>query len=78
MFTAMRFITITVNYIAKWQLTTAPEYIYTSCQKCYNLKSGKFIKEVLKGSTIGYIIRGKFRSIEQIKKDLEPIPKEYF
>ena len=66
---------ITINYIAKWQLKSAPHYWFTKCQKCYNTKSGKFINQILKGSTIGYVINGKFISINNIKKDLELIEK---
>jgi len=43
---------------------------------CYNLKTGELIKQVIKGATIGYVINGKFRSIENIKADLEVIKKE--
>jgi hypothetical protein len=67
---------ITIKYIAKWQLKSAPHYWFTSCQKCYNTKSGKFINQILKGSTIGYIINSKFVSISNIKKDLELIEKQ--
>ena len=66
---------ITINYIAKWRLKSAPHYWFTQCQKCYNTKSGKLINQILKGSTIGYVINGKFISISNIKKDLELIPK---
>jgi hypothetical protein len=66
---------ISINYIAKWQLKSAPNYWFTSCQKCYNTKSGKLINQVMKGSTIGYVINSKFVSIINIKKDLELIPK---
>jgi hypothetical protein len=66
---------ISINYIAKWQLKSAPNYWFTKCQKCYNTKSGKLIKQVMKGSTIGYVISSKFVSISNIKKDLELIPK---
>jgi hypothetical protein len=67
---------ITINYIAKWRLKSAPHYWFTSCQKCYNSKSGKLINQVMKGSTIGYVINSKFVSISNIKKDLELILKE--
>jgi hypothetical protein len=66
---------ITINYIAKWHLKSAPHYWFTSCQKCYNTKSGKLINQVMKGSTIGYVINSKFISISNFKKDLELIPK---
>jgi hypothetical protein len=67
---------ITINYIAKWQLKSAPHYWFTKCQKCYNTKSGKLINQILKGSTVGYIINGKFKSVDNLRKDLELIPKQ--
>jgi hypothetical protein len=74
-FNTHQMLIITINYIAKWRLKSAPHYWFIKCQKCYNTKSGKFIEQILKGSTIGYIINSKFVSINNIKKDLELIPK---
>ena len=42
----------------------------------FNLKTGRVINQILKGSTIGYIINGKFKSLHQLKSELELIPKE--
>ena len=67
---------ITVNYIAKWRLKTNHDIVFTKCGKCYNLSSHKFINQILKGSTIGYVICGKFASLKQLRTNLEPMPKE--
>lgn len=67
---------ITVNYIANHRLNFATNYVFTKCGLCYNLKSGKLIKQVLKGSTIGYIICGKFKSLKVLRECLEKIPKQ--
>ena len=66
---------ITVNYIANYRLNFAHNYVFTKCGLCYNLKSGKLIKQVLKGSTIGYVINGKFKSLTYLRTTLEKIPK---
>jgi len=67
---------ITVNYIANYRISFATNYVFTKCGLCYNLKSGKLIKQVLKGSTIGYVIDGKFKSLMFLRKLLEKIPKK--
>lgn len=67
---------ITVNYIANYRLDFAPNYVFTKCGLCYNLQTGKLIKQILKGSTIGYVILSKFYSLTVLRKKLELIPKQ--
>jgi len=66
--------TITVNYIANYRLKFAKNYVFTKCGLCYNLHSGKLIKQILKGSTIGYVIASKFYSLTKLRTELEKIP----
>ena len=66
-------ITITVHYTCKYQLSFAPQYKFTTCGLCYNSKSGRLIKQVLKSNCIGYIILGKFYSLTFLKTKLEKI-----
>lgn len=68
--------TITVNYIANYRLAFATNYVFTKCGLCYNLQSGKLIKQILKGSTIGYVIASKFYSLTYLRTQLEIIPKQ--
>jgi hypothetical protein len=65
--------TITVKYIAKHRINYAPHYVFTKCGLCYNCRSGRLIKQVLKGSTIGYVILGKFKSLNTLRSHLEKI-----
>jgi hypothetical protein len=67
--------TVTVTYTCKYRLKTANNYLWTLCGKCYNLKSGRLIKQVYKGGCIGYVINGKFKSLKALRKELEIIPK---
>ena len=67
--------TITVNYIANYRLNFATNYVFTKCGLCYNLRSGRLIKQILKGSTIGYVIKGKFYSLTFLRTKLEKIQK---
>ena len=66
----------TTKHIAKYRLKSYPNYVYSTDKICYNLKTGRVIKQILKGSTIGYIINGKFKSLDNLRKDLELIPKK--
>ena len=71
-------VTITVSYTCKYRLKHATNYVYTTCGKCYNQKSNRFIKQVYKAGCIGYVINGKFESLKSLRSKLEKIPnKEY-
>ncbi len=69
-------IEFTTKHIAKYRLKTYPNYIYSTDKICYNTKTKRVIKQVMKGSTIGYIINSKFISINVLRADLELIPKK--
>lgn len=66
-------ITITVHYTCKYQISFATQYKFTTCGLCYNSKSGRLIKQVLKSNCIGYIINGKFYSLTFLRAKLEKI-----
>ncbi len=65
----------TKEYSCKYQLKSNPIYQFTNCGKCFNGKSGREVKQVMKGYTIGYIIGGKFQSLARLRTDLELIKK---
>ena len=66
-------ITITVRYTCKYKISFAENYKFTTCGLCYNSKSGRLIKQVLKSNCIGYIIDGKFKSLTFLRTKLEKI-----
>ena len=66
----------TIKYVAKWQLQNNQNYVFTKCGLCYNCKTGRLIKQVLKNQSIGYIINGKFFTLKTLKKQLQNIPKK--
>lgn len=66
----------TVKYVAKWYMNNVPHYWFTQCGMCYNSKSGRLIKQVTNRCTIGYIIDGKFKSLEQIRPALKQFKKQ--
>jgi hypothetical protein len=49
--------------------------VFSTDKICYNLKTGRVINQILKGSTIGYIVDGKFKSLSKLRLELEKIPK---
>lgn len=69
----------TTKHIAKYRLKSNPNYIFSTDDICFNLKTQRVIKQIMKGSTIGYIINNKFKSLNSLRADLEIIPKkEYY
>jgi hypothetical protein len=68
--------TITVTYTLYFTLKDYPEYKFTKCKKCFNTKTGRLIKQVTNKGSIGYNIRGKFRSLSQLKNQLVKITKD--
>jgi hypothetical protein len=68
--------TITVTYTLYWQLKDYPEYRFTKCKKCFNVKTGKQIKQVTQSSCIGYNIRGRFRSLTSLCNTLVKIEQK--
>lgn len=51
--------TFTVTYTVKYELSINPNYVWTEDSLCFNLKTGRRIKQVYKNGMIGYCIGGK-------------------
>jgi len=49
--------TISIKYTLDFQLSFAKEYRWTRCGKCFNVKTGRQIKQALNNSCIGYNIK---------------------
>ncbi len=62
--------TFTITYTVDYKLSNAQEYVFTKDKECFNLKTGKRIKQSSKGGSIGYYIRGKFRTLFYLRKYL--------
>ena len=62
--------TISTTYVLKWELKNAPEYKFTKDGICINTKTGNIIKLVVNGRSKGYCIKGKFRSLNTLRKEL--------
>lgn len=53
----------------------ANNYQFDKKGNCYNIQTQKRLNLTLVGYTEGYCIKGKFKSLKQIKKHLIKIPK---
>lgn len=61
---------ISITYTCKWKYNN---YVWTNCGLCVNLKTGKIIKKVLKGTCKGYVLNSKFISLTSLKPKLTKI-----
>lgn len=52
--------TITKVYAMEFELKFATHYNWSKCGKCFNIKTGREIKQSLKSRCIGYYIDTKF------------------
>lgn len=69
--------TISINYVAKWQIKNNPKYKWTTCRKLVNVITGNEILKTRNGNGIeaGYYIDGKFTKCCDLKNQIELIPK---
>ena len=66
---------VTINYDLVWQLKTAPNYQFTDNGICINTLRGKQVRKVVVSGTKGNCIKGKFRRVFQLRKELIKIEK---
>jgi len=62
--------TITITYTIKFRVDFAPEYVFNNHKECFNAKTGRRIKQVYNNGSIGYVFRGKFYSLKNLRKHL--------
>jgi hypothetical protein len=66
---------IYLQFTVKYRINFATHYMFTVKPKMLiNTKSGRVINQIMKGSTIGYIINSKFYSLTKLREHLELIP----
>jgi hypothetical protein len=66
--------TISIEIACVWKLKDANHYLFTKDGRCYNAQTGRELKQAYNSRCIGFYIKGKFRSLTKIKKQLEKIP----
>jgi hypothetical protein len=68
---------ISLNFTCKYRLSFAPHYVFTESPKMIvNLRSGRVIKQIMKGGSIGCVIDGKFYTLTRLRECLEKIKNE--
>lgn len=67
---------ISITYTLKYQISFAPEYKFSVCKKCFNTKTGRQIKKVYNNGCLGYSIRGNFKSLHRLRKELVKIESD--
>ncbi|MFL1896761.1 hypothetical protein ACJRPK_13730 [Aquimarina sp. 2-A2] len=67
---------ISVNYSLKWQHKTHTHYKWSVCGKLFNARTGRKIKKTVNGRSIGYWIKGEFITLNNLRSQLELIPKQ--
>ena len=65
---------ISINKAIKYELSISPNYKWLNDNSCYNVKTGRVIKQVYNSRCIGYIINGKFMSLSKIRALLRKPP----
>ena len=68
--------TFTIRYNTEWRLKGKEYYQFTKDGKCFNSKTGKYIKMCVVGYSKGFYIKGKFMTLKRLKSQLERIPKK--
>ena len=63
--------TVSIRYTVKYELNFAPHYVWLSDNSCFNIRTGRKIKQVLVSGCIGYCIDGKFRSLTMLRNHLK-------
>ena len=71
---------IQLKVFAKWRLKHNHTYVWTNCRKLVNIKKGIEIKKTTLGNSTkaGYFINGNFIKCEDLKSQIELIPKKEY
>jgi len=64
-------VSISITYTIKYELDFATNYKWLDNNQCYNLKTGRIIKQVYSGGSIGYCINRKFYTLKYLRKHLQ-------
>ena len=62
--------TITITYTITFVVSFAPNYVFTKCNRCFNLKTSRELKQVYKNGSIGYNINRKFYTLNKLRSFL--------
>ncbi len=69
-------LTISATYTLKYEIDFANHYKFDNRKQRWNMRSGRQIKKVYCGGSLGYCICGKFYSLTYLRKHLVKIKTE--
>lgn len=68
---------ISLFFTCKWTLDFDKDFVFLDKYNfLVNIKTGKILKQITKGGSIGYIIKGKFYTLSKLKLHLVKIEKK--
>lgn len=68
---------ITLNFTCKYTLAFDEDFVFIEKYNfLVNLKTGKIIKQVMKGGSIGYVLKGRFYTLTKLRQSLVKISKQ--
>jgi hypothetical protein len=68
---------IELQFTCKWTLDFDNDFVFVErFNFLVNLKTGKILKQITKGGSIGYVIKGKFYTLKKLKGHLIKIEKK--
>jgi len=66
----------TVSYAIKYVVSFADHYVFNQHKEMYNTRTGRRIKKVVQGRSIGYNIQGRFYSLKKLRPYLTKPKKQ--
>lgn len=67
---------ITLNFTCKYTLDFDTDFVFIEKYNfLVNIQTGKILKQVMKGGSIGYVLKGKFYSLTRLRQSLVKIQK---
>jgi hypothetical protein len=67
---------ITLNFTCKYTLNFDNDFVFTEKYNfLVNKKTGKILKQITKGGSIGYVLKGKFYTLTSLRQSLVKIAK---
>lgn len=68
---------INLQFTCKWTLYFDKDFVFIEKYNfLVNLQTGKILKQITKGGSIGYVIKGKFYSLTRLRQSLVRIEKQ--
>ena len=68
---------ISLQFTCKWTLDFDFDFVFVErFNFLVNRKTGKILKQITKGGSIGYVIKGKFYSLTSLRQSLVKIEKQ--